>query len=109
MSHAENKVTQPDGDSPALCSGGLVSPEHLLLRLPRLEELEREQARAIRDEWTEVARQMRVRREAAGLSLRLLARHMNVSAPYVSDMERGARRYGLRYVTQALALFGANH
>lgn len=24
MSHAENKVTQPDGDSPALCSGGLV-------------------------------------------------------------------------------------
>ena len=24
MSHAENKVTQPDGASPALCSGGLV-------------------------------------------------------------------------------------
>lgn len=24
MSHAKNKVTQPDGDSPALCSGGLV-------------------------------------------------------------------------------------
>jgi hypothetical protein len=24
MSHAENKVTQPDGDSSALCSGGLV-------------------------------------------------------------------------------------
>lgn len=24
MSHAENKVTKPDGDSPALCSGGLV-------------------------------------------------------------------------------------
>lgn len=92
-----------------IVSRELVSPMHLTLRLKRLEEMEVEQARAIRDEWTEVSRQMRQRREAADVSLRKLAQHLNVSAPYVSDMERGARRYSLRYVTKALELFGANH
>jgi len=89
-------------------TGDLVSPMHLTLRLARLEEIEVEQAKAIRDEWTEVGRQMRVRREAAGVSLRALAAHLEISAPYLGDMERGFRRYQLCYVTKALTMIGAN-
>ena len=89
-------------------TGDLVSPIHLTLRLARLEEIEVEQAKAIRDEWTEVGRQMRVRREAAGISLRALAAHLEISAPYLGDMERGFRRYQLCYVTKALTKIGAN-
>lgn len=89
-------------------SGALVSPEHLALRLPRLEELEREQAKQITDEWTEVGRQMRCHREAAGISLRKLAAMLRVSPPFLSDMERGFRRYTFRHAGPALKIFGAN-
>ena len=88
--------------------GGLVSPEALTLRLTHIEVLEYEHAKRIGDEWTEAGRQMRVRREAAGLSLRKLAAMLEVSPPFLSDMERGFRHYTIRYAAPALKIFGAN-
>ena len=35
---------------------------------------------------------IRVRRQAAGISLREMATRLGVSAPYLSDIERGNRR-----------------
>lgn len=102
------KTTEEQSNGAAVALRPMVSPLHLTLRLKKLEEIEVEQARNIREEWREVGSQMRRRREAAGLSLRQLAKRLKLSAPFVSDMERGHRRYSLRYVTEALAIFGAN-
>lgn len=38
-------------------------------------------------------RMMRVNREKLKLSLRTVARRMNISAPYLSDLELGRRRW----------------
>ncbi len=40
----------------------------------------------------------RTEREAAGLSLREMARRMGVSAPYVSDLELGRRAWSMERV-----------
>ncbi len=43
---------------------------------------------------------MRLLREKAGLSLREVAVAMGVSAPYLSDMERGNRAFGADRIRQ---------
>jgi len=40
----------------------------------------------------EVGKEMRRRRMTAGFTLRDVARHMQISAPYLSDIELGRRR-----------------
>jgi YesN/AraC family two-component response regulator len=75
----------------------------------RLEEMQVERAKQMHDEWAEIGRQMRVRREAAEMSLRRLADLLEISAPYLGDMERGFRRYQNKYVTAALNHITANN
>lgn len=86
----------------------MVSLMHLSLRYPRFEEDIRQHAKQVDAEWKALGEQMRLHREAAGLSLRQLAAHLEISAPYLSDMERGFRHYTLRYAGPAMKLFEAN-
>lgn len=44
---------------------------------------------------TATGEQARAEREAAGLSLREMARRMGVSAPYVCDLELGRRAWSM--------------
>lgn len=46
---------------------------------------------------------MRRERMSAKLSLRELARRMKISAPYLSDMEHGKRRYSIEMAKRALS------
>lgn len=42
---------------------------------------------------TALGKSMRLKREVAGISLRSLARLLGISAPYLSDLERGRREW----------------
>ena len=63
---------------------------------------QREVTQLVTDD-VETGRRAQKERKKAGLSLREVARRMGVSAPYVSDLERGRRGWDLqraiRYVT----------
>ena len=50
----------------------------------------------------ETGRDMMRRREAAGISLRALARTLKFSAAYVCDLEKGRRQWSMRLVRKYL-------
>jgi len=66
-----------------------------------LEELDRDHKRQQAHKWKVVGGEMRALRQKAGVSLRELARRMNISAPFLSDMERGARHYTQERIASA--------
>jgi len=91
-----------------IVSEELVSCAKLEMRTKLVELMDFEHASKTEIEWQDIGRQMRARREAAGLSLRQLATYLKISAPFLGDMERGFRHYKHKYVTAALAHFTAN-
>lgn len=55
----------------------------------------------------ELGKLMRVKREKAGVGLRQISRAMHYSAPFISDIERGQRRWNVRLIEEyELALAG---
>lgn len=92
-----------------IVSSELVSCAQLELRTKFVELMDAEHASKMESEWQDIGRQMRARREAASLSLRQLANHLKISAPFLGDMERGFRHYKHKYVTAALAHITANN
>ena len=56
--------------------------------------------------WGFLGRVLRARRVASGLSLRQVARDAGMSAPHLSDMERGRRSMGGPKAKKVLERFG---
>ena len=77
----------------------------LLQLSQRLERNDRERQRLIRAQWRLLGSRLKEARLNAGVGLRELARQMKVSAPFVADMEKGARHYSPKYVRAATAVF----
>ena len=69
----------------------------------RLESNDRERARLSRVQWRILGSRMKEARTAKGVGLRELARRMGISAPFLGDMEKGARHYTPERVRSALA------
>ena len=49
--------------------------------------------------------QVRDARQKAGMSLRAAARALGISAPYLSDMERGRRGWHVGYLSELSRIF----
>ena len=90
----------------------LASPRGCLSRLvERLGDADR-----ITNEWRkkhdailrEVGTAMREERERCNVSLRSLARQLGCSAPFLSDMERGNRKYSIEWCRKAMAILSLN-
>jgi len=86
----------------------LTSPPGCLARLVvRLGDADR-----ITGEWRkkhddilrEVGTAMRDERERCNISLRSLAKQLGCSAPFLSDMERGNRKYSIEWCRKAMAI-----
>ena len=56
----------------------------------------------------EVGQAMRDERERRRISLRELARRLDVSAPFLSDMERGNRKYSIEWCKKAMCAMPPN-
>lgn len=56
----------------------------------------------------EAGKAMREAREKAGLSLRDMAKKLNVSPPFLSDMERGNRKYSESWIAEAVKIIEPN-
>lgn len=56
----------------------------------------------------EAGKAMREAREAAGISLRDMAEKLNVSPPFLSDMERGNRKYSEAWIDEAIKILEPN-
>lgn len=77
---------------------------HAQERAKKLVQIEADHAKQMRGEWRALGEWMRQLREQHGISLRALADEMGVSAPFLSDMERGNRRYTLPHILRAIAI-----
>ena len=81
-------------------------------RLVRLYADAREQAgrwrRAQRHAEIEAGIEMRRAREAAGISLRAMAGKLQVSPMFLSDMERGNRKYSESWIAEAVKILEPN-
>ena len=56
----------------------------------------------------EVGTAMRAERERCQISLRALAIQLGCSAPFLSDMERGHRKYSIEWCRKAMAILSRN-
>ena len=56
----------------------------------------------------EVGHEMRAERQRQRMSLRKLAWHIGVSAPFLSDMERGNRKYSIEWCEKAMRAMQPN-
>ena len=56
----------------------------------------------------EVGHEMRKERERRKVSLRSLAKQLGCSAPFLSDMERGNRKYSIEWCRKAMAILSLN-
>jgi len=56
----------------------------------------------------EVGTAMREERERCNVSLRSLAKQLGCSAPFLSDMERGNRKYSIEWCRKAMAILSLN-
>lgn len=52
----------------------------------------------------DVGHEMRKERESRKVSLRSLAKHLGCSAPFLSDMERGNRKYSIEWCRKAMSI-----
>lgn len=74
------------------------------------ESTEQECAEALRNNETELRRigsELARHRGRLGLSGRAMAKQLNVSAPFLGDMERGNRTYNLRHIRRAIEVLAA--
>lgn len=69
-----------------------VDLQRLVRLLAEVDSEERRVAEYRNAAWKLAGSKLRNMREVLGLSLREAARRMNITAPYLSDMERGNRR-----------------
>jgi DNA-binding XRE family transcriptional regulator len=98
---------QPREARCSVATGSALEPIKLLhaqMRAKKLIQIEADHAKQMRDEWRTIGEWMRQYREESGVSLRWLAEEMGVSPPFLSDMERGNRRYTLPHIDRALAI-----
>lgn len=84
------------------------SLDGLVLLYRAAEEKASEWLKLLRHAETEAGRVMREEREKRGLSLREMARRLGVSAPFLSDMELGNRRYSVAWIEAAKDVFEQN-
>lgn len=56
----------------------------------------------------EVGHKMRKERERRKVSLRSLAKQLGCSAPFLSDMERGNRKYSIEWCRKAMTILSHN-
>lgn len=97
-----SKSTKSPGGAESRCLQALVQ---------RLGEADR-----ITNEWRkkhdailrEVGHEMRKERERRKVSLQSLAKQLGCSAPFLSDMERGDRKYSIDRCRKALAILALN-
>ncbi len=59
-------------------------------------------------EWSTVGDRLRVAREAAGISVRELARRVDVSASHVSQVERGLAAFSVRSLYNVVSILGVS-
>lgn len=59
-------------------------------------------------EWSTVGDRLRVAREAAGISVRELARRVDVSASHVSQVERGLASFSVRSLYNVVSILGVS-
>jgi len=59
-----------------------------------------------KNEWTSVGERLRISREAAGISVRELARRIDVSASHVSQVERGLASFSVRALYNVVNILG---
>lgn len=57
-------------------------------------------------EWTSVGERIRIAREGAGISVRELARRIEVSASHVSQVERGLASFSVRALYNVVSILG---
>lgn len=87
MPKLENKLTAPEGlRTTALFATALVL-------MVNTERCMTEAKRRYNEDQLAIGHCMRLQRESDGVSLRALSRQMKLSAPYVSDLERGRRNW----------------
>ena len=89
-----------------------VDLPRLVLRLGEADRLTNEWRKKHDAILREVGSFMRYTREASKVSLRTLAKRLGCSAPFLSDMERGNRKYSIEWCKKSLAALapeGMNH
>jgi len=59
---------------------------------------------SFRLDWIGLGKELREIRISKGKSLRWMARNLHISAPYLSDMERGNRNFKLNLIAPFLTL-----
>jgi len=59
-------------------------------------------------EWAVVGDRIRVAREAAGITVRELARRVDVSASHVSQVERGLASFSVRSLYNVVSILGVS-
>ncbi len=95
-------MTTPE-PTPETKPPGAVPLQRLVQRLGDLERMEsgwrKERAALL----IEVGRAMRCQRESAKVSLRELSRRLGCSAPFLSDMELGRRKYSIEWCRKAFS------
>jgi len=77
---------------------------HIIMKKQLKELIERNIETVERVDWRSIGVELRKMREEKGKSLRLVAQQIGVSAPYLSDMERGNRNFNLNLVEKYLLI-----
>jgi predicted transcriptional regulator len=84
-----------------------ASTMNLIQRVEALQLLSTKHQRDMENAYREIGEVLREKRRKAGFPLRSFAVGLGVSAPYLSDMERGNRRYSQKHVAMAVELLEA--
>ncbi len=82
---------------------GLRKMLQTLQQASLIEKLDRDHQKRQEHRWKAIGHQMRIHRKNARVSLRELARRMKISAPFLSDMERGGRHYTQKNISSAIS------
>jgi predicted transcriptional regulator len=80
---------------------------NVIQRVQSLQARCTQHAREMDAAYREIGEALRAKRRKAGFPLRSFANDLGVSAPFLSDMERGNRRYSEKHVIQAIELLEA--
>ncbi|MGB1101904.1 MAG: helix-turn-helix domain-containing protein [Pontimonas sp.] len=98
----EPEMSDPDNDDPNRRLHALVQ------RLGEADRITNEWKRKHGEILREVGAVMRAERERRKISLRSLAKQLGCSAPFLSDMERGHRKYSIEWCRKATAILSLN-
>ena len=81
--------------------------DKIIKQLATLQRAENQAQRLRVSTLIDVGQSMRKHREHAKVSLRELARRLGCSAPFLSDMELGRRKYSIEWCRKTFALLNA--